>query len=129
MYLTYEEYQILGGAIDEATFTRLEFMASKLIDRFTFERLHAMTTKPKEVQMCMFEMINLYGKHNTASAEKDVSQMSNNGVSVQYINASYIELDDQMHKLVKLYLSNVKTDDGNSILYAGVKQNETTFCR
>ena len=58
-YLTYAEYQTLGGsAIGEKPFNLLEFEARTQIDRRTQMRLVGETTIPEKVKLCDFHLIN-----------------------------------------------------------------------
>ena len=58
-YLTYAEYQVLGGsAIGQTPFDLLEFEARRKIDLKTFNRLVGITEIPQEVKLCEFKMIN-----------------------------------------------------------------------
>lgn len=81
MYLTYEEYQKLGGKLDEANFTDLQFEASTQIDYYTFGRLRndAYEDLNYEVKYCTYKLIQLIRDLQEASclaqeeAEEDAS--------------------------------------------------------
>lgn len=57
-YLTYEEYQSLGGSLDQTPFNLLEFEARKRIDLRTQNRLKDIDEILNEVKLCVFNMIN-----------------------------------------------------------------------
>ena len=57
MYLTYEEYQTMGGAADEPAFTRLCTAACGRIDRLTHGRIHGLDEVPEAVRLAAFELI------------------------------------------------------------------------
>ena len=40
MYLAYEDYQNMGGTLDETAFNDFEFEAETIVDWYTFNRLH-----------------------------------------------------------------------------------------
>ena len=53
-YLTYTEYQDLGGTLKEMPFNILEFKARKQIDNMTFNRLTSLEKQKQEVKMCEY---------------------------------------------------------------------------
>ena len=60
-YLTYAEYQALGGsAIGEMPFNLLEFEARRKIDIRTFNRIKELDSEeiPQEVKLCEYALIN-----------------------------------------------------------------------
>ena len=93
-YLTYAEYQALGGdAIGETPFNLLEYEARKQIDIRTQNRLKNLDTIPDEVKMCMFNLINKIESYNTATqdANKNVANESIDGYSITYITSTQIK--------------------------------------
>lgn len=92
-YLTYSEYQELGGdAIGETPFNLLEFEARKQIDLRTQNRLKNLDTIPDEVKMCMFNLINKIESYNTTTqdASSNVANESIDGYSITYITSTQI---------------------------------------
>ena len=59
MYLTYEEYLALGGAIDAAAWPPLECACRKRIDRITDCRVQNMAEVPKAVKLCIFALAQM----------------------------------------------------------------------
>ena len=57
-YLTYEEYRSLGGTLDQTSFDLLEFEAQNRVNLRTQNRLKNETTIPKEVKLCIYNLIN-----------------------------------------------------------------------
>ena len=96
MYLTYGEYQELGGTLDSATFSEFEFEARCKIDWWTFNRLKNEESYPEEVKRCMYKLIKLLqqvqqasaldgeGDSSSGSSVAGISSMSNDGVSTSY---------------------------------------------
>lgn len=125
-YLTYSEYQLLGGTLAETPFNVLEFESRKQIDLRTQNRLKDESEIPDDVKMCTFhliEKINSYIK--TSSNSGNIASESTDGYSVSYITANQIteivksknfELQDIM--LIDLYGVIV---NGEHIIYNGVK--------
>ena len=121
-YLTYQEYQLLGGTLEEMPFNLLEFNARKKIDERTFGRLVDKGQEYKEVKLCIYNMIitlNSYSSYDTQN--KAISSESTDGYSISYgtpqkstTEAKNSELED----VIDTYLSNLIVDDV-SVLYRG----------
>ena len=128
-YLTYAEYQALGGsAIGEMPFNLLEFNARNQIDLRTQNRLINETDIPFKVKICVFELINKilnYAETSEEASSNDVASESIDGYSVSYITPTQIkeiitskqvELEDIMFTgLYGVVVNNV------AILYNGDK--------
>lgn len=101
-YLTYSEYQELGGTLQELPFNLLEYESRKIIDEKTLNRLVDVNVIPDEVKLCEFKMINSISNYqtNTAQAESGISSENIDGYSVSYrdmktiINSKASELND-----------------------------------
>lgn len=131
-YLTYAEYQALGGsAIGETPFNLLEFEARRQIDSRTFNRLKnvSSTDIPQEVKLCVFKLINSINSYaNTTSnvaSNGNVASENTDGYSISYVTANQIseivnsknnELDD----IVWNYLIGVAVN-GEHLMYLGVE--------
>lgn len=89
-YLTYSEYQELGGdTIGETPFNLLEFEARKQIDLRTQNRLKNLDTIPDEVKMCMFNLINKIESYNTATQDtSNIASENIDGYSISYITST-----------------------------------------
>ena len=116
MYLTYAEYQAMGGTLDETAFNDFEFEAECIINWYTFNRLKNETELPVEVKRCMNALIKLaklkadsmvLGSQTEQTTEDDgqgnvttitkttlsaIASQSNDGVSISYnmVNASQL---------------------------------------
>lgn len=108
-YLTYEEYEGLGGsAIDLMSFNLLEFECRKKIDLRTKQRLKNVDTIPDEVKLCEFKMIEkivAYDKKEESINDNNIASENIDGYSVTYLKSDEIqeiiankskELDDIM---------------------------------
>ena len=121
-YLTYQEYQLLGGTLEEMPFNLLEFNARKKIDERTFGRLVDKVQEYQEVKLCVYNMIttlNSYSSYDTQN--KAISSESTDGYSISYgtpqkstTEAKNSELED----IIDTYLSNLIVDDV-PVLYRG----------
>ena len=121
-YLTYQEYQLLGGTLEEMPFNLLEFNARKKIDERTFGRLVDKGQEYQDVKLCVYDMIttlNSYSSYDTQN--KAISSESTDGYSISYgtpqkstTEAKNSELED----IIDTYLSNLIIDDV-PVLYRG----------
>lgn len=129
-YLTWDEYQELGGKIsDETPFNLLEFKARKYVDKYTFGRLVNLENQSQEVKLCIFELINnleTYDKASSVSSEKAGIKSEN----IEGYSVSYADTTESMAEVVKgkeesckdiiyNYLSNSALPDGTLYLYRG----------
>ena len=137
MYLTYAEYQAMGGTLEEATFNDYYYQAKALIDYVTFNRLKDDTVFPIELKYCVFRLIKMYNQQNTLLNPEEaisggtggISSQSNDGVSISYNVLSADKLadctsDKAATKLVRQYLADVKNEAGRKVLYRGIYPNE-----
>ena len=130
-YLTYAEYQTLGGsAIGEMPFNLLEFEARRQIDIRTFNRIKDLDSKdiPQEVKLCDYKLINSINEFITATnsigENGNIKSENTDGYSVSYITSDAISdivksKKDELEDIVRSYLLNVIVN-GEHIMYCGV---------
>lgn len=125
-YLTYAEYQDLGGTLEELPFNILELECRKRIDRRTQNRLTSEDEIPDEVKVCLYKMIENITSYQEGinKAQKGISSENIDGYSITYMSSNEIEnalkeQDTQMEELVSVYLFGVVVN-GEHILYLGV---------
>ena len=130
-YLTYAEYQALGGsAIGEMPFNLLEFEARRKIDIRTQNRLKDVDSGdiPQEVKLCEYNLINSINEFASAmtniSNNGNIASFNSDGYSESYITpvqiqdvvkSKSVELDD----IVRTYLLGVIFNDQH-LMYLGV---------
>jgi len=126
-YLTYAEYQALGGsAIGEMPFNLLEFEARTQIDIRTQCRLVGVKTIPEKVKLCDFHLMQkISGYINKKVEESNIASESIDGYSISYFNADEIKKIIELHKyeledIMKNDLYGVIVNN-EAILYDGVK--------
>lgn len=138
MYLTYEEYQTMGGTLDESAFNDFEFEAEANINWYTFNRLQNDTTFPEAVKRCVYTLIKLASLKANASVVGDtgdenvnsgaIASQSNDGVSISYnvLSASdaYKLAEDEVGNTIKKYLNGVTNELGRKLLYRGLYPGE-----
>lgn len=105
-YLTYSEFQELGGNLDQMPFKLLEYQARKEIDLYTKQRLKDIETIPEEVKMCDFDLINTLSKYiqeqgfNVNYTSETIDGYSKSfataGQIAEIVRAKHVELDDIM---------------------------------
>lgn len=123
-YLTYSEYKILKGTLEEVPFNLLEYDVRKMIDERTFGRLIGIKNIPYEVKMCTFKMLEIKEKYQTLKTQnKTIASENTDGYSVTYrkLEKADIEVENkELQDIIKSYLANVKIDNV-PILYLGVR--------
>ena len=128
-YLTYAEYQNLGGsAIGETPFDLLEFEARRKIDIKTQNRLVNSEDIPQVVKLCIYKMINsieIYSQTTQNIATNGVASENTDGYSISYMTPGQIsdmvasksmELED----IIRNYLLGYIYDDEH-LMYVGVE--------
>ena len=139
MYLTYDEYQNMGGTLSESTFTKFAYRADSIIDWYTFNRLENETEYPEKVKKCVFMLIDILVSRDLAlnslgdDGEDDgviasIASQSNDGVSVSYnvLSASeaYKYSDEEIGNVVRRTLQGVVNTLGRKLLYRGLYPDE-----
>lgn len=119
MYLEYGDYAQMGGELEPDVYERLAAKAERLIDRATHARLKAQANVPDGVKYCIMELINAIQADEIMggmSAGREISSMSNDGVSVSFnamaASARYMEI-------IRQWLDGETTEAGVHLLYAG----------
>lgn len=113
-YLTYAEYQGLGGTLVQVPFNLLEFKARKKIDLETSNRLITLETQKQEVKLCINEMINKYIEY---SKNDGVSSESTDGYSISYKIKETKEQIKELTEIIRLYLGTCNLDDDYNTPY------------
>ena len=125
-YLSYEEYELLGGTLDEVPFNELEYECRRIIDSRTQNRLKNADKIPQEVKMLENKMIQtLQGYYVSLNkAQSGVASENTDGYSVSYISSNQISQliegkIDVLQDLVSTYLFGVIVNNEH-LLYCGV---------
>ena len=120
VYLSYEDYQALGGALPQNSFALLEFKCRKLIDRATDSRVQDMENVPEAVKKCMMSLVNL--------ERPTVTSFSNDGYSESYGKALSVEdARKSMQSLIESMLYGETDDNGVPLLYRGLKVRPSIY--
>ena len=122
-YLSYAEYQSLGGTLEEAPFKILEFEARNEIDKYTFGRLKKLDEQVNEVKLCVYNLINnLEGYSKDLTKNRTIASESTDGYSISYKTLSSDDIkakNDEFKHIIETYLSSCKLKDGTPYLYRG----------
>jgi len=133
MYLTYAEYQNMGGTLTQTAFNNVLIDAEALIDWYTFNRLVTVTPVDLKVKQCAMKLIDLVvARQNnlvsSVNATSPITMEQNDGVTVQYATFTASELlntsDKEISKIVKHYLNTVKGKNNKPVLYRGLYEDE-----
>ena len=128
-YLTYAEYQALGGsAIGEMPFNLLEFEARRQIDIRTFNRLKDSEEIPQEVKLCEYNLINSINEFANSTSNVtnngNVASESTDGYSISYMTSDKISeilksKNNEINDIIRTYLLGV-IYNGEHLMYIGV---------
>ncbi len=136
MYLTYAEYQEMGGTLDAPTFEDLEFQAEALVNWYTFNRLSKDVQIPLAVKRLIKYLIGtIHAQNGTIQAELGgngssaaIASQSNDGVSISYNVLSAAELMVTLksagEEAIRRYLQGVTNEAGRLLLYRGLYPGE-----
>ena len=140
-YLTFDEYQEVGGTLDETEFNYYAYEAESYIDWYTFNRLHNTTNIPEAVKRCEVYLIKFIqerlsvlgvsmGDSGKAVNNPIMSMMSqsNDGVSVSYGSMSAKDANAALYKeieqTIQRQLAGVTNELGRKLLYRGLYPDE-----
>ena len=120
-YLTYEEYQGLGGTLEETPFNLLEFEAQKEIDIRTQKRLSNVDTIPNEVKLCVFSLINKIQLYIN-DIDRSIGSESVGSYSVDYVDDIRKVIQNKNTELSDVIMNSLYgvIVNGEHILYLGV---------
>ena len=142
-YLTYEEYQQMGGTLDETLFDTFRLDAQGYIDWYSFNRLWKEEWRTEDimerVKICMYQLIGLVaaksnllvpqsGNSGGINVNAQVSTMSNDGVTTTYAVLSadllFAHAKKEIEDTINRYLSGIMNNAGRKLLYRGLYPNE-----
>ena len=119
MYLEYGDYAQMGGELEPDVYERLAAKAERLIDRATHARLKAVSTVPMCVKYCIMELIDAIQADESMgsmSAGREISSMSNDGVSVSF---TAMAASARYMAIIREWLDGETTEAGIHLMYAG----------
>lgn len=118
-YLTYSEYQSLGGSLEQTPFNLLEFEARKIIDKYTQNRLVNLQTQVQEVKLCIMALIEYL---NAIKGKTNISSESVGSYLVNYGSNNNNEEQGKHEKdIVRNYLIGCRLEDNTPYMLIGVE--------
>ena len=120
-YLTYEEYNNIGGMLDLTAFNRNIDRACGIIDSHTFKRLHEMRDIPSQVKACARDLVDYLANNNLTIRTITSKSQSAGGVSESesYSEKTLEQMTAETTSIVYDYLSSVTDDYFVPVLYRG----------
>lgn len=116
-YLTFDEYEEMGGALDETAFDRLAFAADREIDAETFGRLIGVTTVPEAVKQLVYALVQLDVASDMTQAP--VASETVGSWSKSYKDRTADEYAEERQRLIRTYLFGLEDANGVPLLYRG----------
>lgn len=113
-YLSYADYQSMGGTASNTAFTLLEYKARMMINKVTRQRLITDIVVQEPVKMLMHALVDI---HATDENGKTIASESSGSYSVSY---DVSKLSSDTKDLIKSYLNGVINEAGENVLYVGV---------
>lgn len=119
-YLTYEEYQEIGGELDSTAFNRNIGRACAMIDIRTQFRLSVFDSIPQIVKSVCADLVD-YIATNTVQKPVVTSKSQSAGGVSESESYSVKTADDYANDIDRIFepLATVKTKNGISVLYRG----------
>ena len=120
-YLTYTEYEEIGGTLEEAAFIRNIDRACGIIDNATHNRIECMKKVPQRAKALCRDLVEYLANDFGSSKQVSNHNQSAGGVSESesFVIRSIEERAGEIDDMVKDYLLNEVDDNGTPLLYRG----------
>ena len=124
MYLEYNEYLRMGGALDCAAFNaferKAEYTVKAQINGKVGMRLAKLDTVPQNIKDCIFELVQHFNNNNFDGSGIQSESQSQGGLSesIAYARLNKEQSDGEVKNIINTYLSTLYIN-GVSILYRG----------
>ena len=120
-YLTYGEYQNIGGTLEETAFKCYISRVCGIIDNATFGRIESLYGVPAAVKELCRDLVEYLAGHEGNQKAMQSRSQSAGGVSesVSYANATDEDIKSHIDNMIFDYLYSVKCKNGLSVLYRG----------
>lgn len=118
--LTFEEYQEIGGVCDLTAFNRTIDRAKGLVNTATFGRIANMCEVPREVKVCVREIVEYLHNNNTSQSVSSRSQSAGGVSESESYNIKNVDVQTQeIRDIMYDHLLYVYDDNGIPLLYRG----------
>ena len=120
-YLTYEEYQKIGGICDLTAFIRFSDRAFGIVDNATHNRIAPMHGVPKKAKALCRDLVEYLARYSTSDIVVSSRSQSAGGVSESesYVTKTDVELQADIDNMIADYLMAETDDNGTPLLYRG----------
>ena len=120
-YLTYEEYQKIGGICDLTAFNRFSDRAFGIVDNATHNRIEPMHGVPKKAKALCRDLVEYLARYSTSDMVVSSRSQSAGGVSESesYVTKTDVELQADIDNMIADYLLAETDDNGTPLLYRG----------
>lgn len=121
IYLTYGEYEEIGGICDLTAFNRNIDRACGVIDNATHNRIEYMAEVPQRVKALCRDLVEYLARNDTTEIAVTSRSQSAGGVSESesYATKTADDVYGDIQNMVYDYLLNVTDDKGTPLLYRG----------
>ena len=120
IYLTYEQYKEIGGALDLTAFNRFESRACGIIDNATHNRIMEGSVPDNAKALCR-DLVEYFAANFGSSKQVSNHSQSAGGVSESesFVIRSIEERAGEIDDMVKDYLLGEVDKNGTPLLYRG----------
>lgn len=120
-YLTYEEYQEIGGTLDLTAFKRNIDRACGFVDLHTQSRLQSVLEVSQRAKACVRDLVEYLASNISNGKAVTSKSQSAGGVSESenYATKTNDEINAEMLCIVYDYLATEKDDNGTPLMYRG----------
>ncbi|MDD6990166.1 hypothetical protein [Ruminococcus sp.] len=121
IYLTYDEYNSMGGICDLTAFNRNIDRACGIIDNATHNRIEGMTDVPHRAKALCRDLVEYLARYSTSDMVVSSRSQSAGGVSESesYVTKTDTELQADIDNMIADYLMAETDDNGTPLLYRG----------
>lgn len=120
-YLSYQEYQSLGGTLEETPFNILEFEIRKQVDLNTQNRLKEQNEIPVEVKLCEFNLISKLNNYQNELSNNIASETVGD-YSISYNKDIKQIIENMNDEITNIIITNLYgiVIDGEHLIFRGV---------
>ena len=121
IYLTYEEYSIMGGILDLTAFNRNIDRACGIIDNATHNRIDCMAEVPQGAKALCRDLVEYLARTDRTEIAVTSRSQSAGGVSESesYATKTADDMYGDIQNMIYDYLLNITDDNGTPLLYRG----------
>ena len=121
IYLTYDEYNAIGGICDLTAFNRNIDRACGIIDNATHNRIECMAEIPQRAKALCRDLVEYLARYSTSDMVVSSRSQSAGGVSESesYVTKTDVELQADIDNMIADYLMAETDDNGTPLLYRG----------